>query len=302
MVSKSKNVFLKNVFCLFSFYQCSGFSVFPGIIQILTKKTKLLKLIFPSFVRILWVSSEFFPSAAPWYCLEIEVFFDKKNVLGGGGAFLTPDSRIPNSSFDTKSFQVLTSNFLFFSAPIVVARGFLPRFSAYTLFAKRTRVKLLESNPDLDFATLSKEIGDLWAIMSTTEKSNWKKKHARLMKQLLPKGPKLVKHIAHHQAVGLPMRSPILVSGHHNSAVHQPIVAAAHLKLLGESLSVIGQRLTEHNGQIAVSGSLSVLLDALLCAMGPLMCLTKQVPEMNVLPQDKMAKILDNVAYIMPGL
>ena len=30
--------------------------------------------------------------------------------------------------------------------------------------------------------------------------------------------------------------------------------------LLGESLSVIGQRLTEHKGQIAVSGSLSVLL------------------------------------------
>ena len=57
----------------------------------------------------------------------------------------------------------------------------------------------------------------------------------------------------------------------------EPIDAAAHLKLLGESLSVIGQRLTEHKGQIAVSGSLSVLLDSLLCAMGPLVCLTKQV-------------------------
>jgi len=83
----------------------------------------------------------------------------------------------------------------------------------------------------------------------------------------------------------------------------EPIDSAAHLKLLGESLSVIGQRLTEHKGQIAVSGSLSVLLDSLLCAMGPLVCLTKQVPELNqAVSQEKLSKILDNIAYIMPGL
>ena len=81
------------------------------------------------------------------------------------------------------------------------------------------------------------------------------------------------------------------------------IDAAAHLKLLGESLSVIGQRLTAHKGQIAVSGSLSVLLDSMLCAMGPLLCLTKQVPELkNAIPQDKLNRTLDNIAYIMPGL
>ena len=83
----------------------------------------------------------------------------------------------------------------------------------------------------------------------------------------------------------------------------EPIDAAAHLKLLGESLSVIGQRLTEHKGQIAVSGSLSVLLDSLLCAMGPLVCLTQQVPELQgAVPQEKLNKILDNIAYVMPGL
>lgn len=82
-----------------------------------------------------------------------------------------------------------------------------------------------------------------------------------------------------------------------------PIDAAAHLKLLGESLSVIGQRLTQHKGQIAVAGSLSVLLDSLLCAMGPLLCCTKQVPQLNqAVPRDQLNKILDNIAYIMPGL
>lgn len=51
-----------------------------------------------------------------------------------------------------------------------------------------------------------------------------------------------------------------------------------------------------------MSGSLSVLLDSLLCAMGPLMCMTQQVPELNVVPQEKLNRILDNIAYIMPGL
>ena len=33
--------------------------------------------------------------------------------------------------------------------------------------------------------------------------------------------------------------------------------------------------------QIAVAGSLSVLLDSLVCAMGPLVCLARNVPGMN---------------------
>ncbi|XP_017773201.1 PREDICTED: uncharacterized protein LOC108560250 isoform X2 [Nicrophorus vespilloides] len=83
-----------------------------------------------------------------------------------------------------------------------------------------------------------------------------------------------------------------------------PIDVAAHLKLLGESLAIIGHRLKEHEGQIAVSGSLSVLLDSLLCALGPLLCLTQQVPELqeNCCTPEKLNSILDNVAFIMPGL
>ena len=77
---------------------------------------------------------------------------------------------------------------------------------------------------------------------------------------------------------------------------------AAHLALLGESLSIIGERLREHEGQIAVSGSLSVLLDSLLCSLGPLVCLTQHLPELNGAHPDTLSSILDNVAYIMPGL
>ena len=77
---------------------------------------------------------------------------------------------------------------------------------------------------------------------------------------------------------------------------------AAHLTLLGESLQVIGGRLHEHEGQIAVSGSMSVLLDSLLCAMGPLVCLTKMVPQLNGAKKETLNQILENVAFIMPGL
>eukprot|EP00099_Drosophila_melanogaster_P006681 NP_001259308.1 uncharacterized protein Dmel_CG4617, isoform C [Drosophila melanogaster] len=82
------------------------------------------------------------------------------------------------------------------------------------------------------------------------------------------------------------------------------IDAAAHLKLLGESLTVIGERLKKHNGYVALSGSLSVLLDSLLCAMGPLLCMTTQIPGMenNVQLSKNLADTLDNIAYVMPGL
>lgn len=38
-------------------------------------------------------------------------------------------------------------------------------------------------------------------------------------------------------------------------------------------------------GMVAVSGSLSVLLDSIICALGPLACLTTQLPELNGCPK-----------------
>nr|XP_033785461.1 HMG domain-containing protein 4 isoform X2 [Geotrypetes seraphini] len=81
-----------------------------------------------------------------------------------------------------------------------------------------------------------------------------------------------------------------------------PIDVAAHLQLLGESLSLIGHRLQETEGMVAVSGSLSVLLDSIICALGPLACLTAQVPQLNGCPKQVLSNTLDNIAYIMPGL
>ena len=53
---------------------------------------------------------------------------------------------------------------------------------------------------------------------------------------------------------------------------------------------------------MAVQGGLSVLLDSLICACGPLMCLTQQLHELNGCDRLTHVKTLDNIAYIMPGL
>jgi len=225
------------------------------------------------------------------------------------------------------------------------------RFTAYMLWAKHVRQEILRQNPEMDFATVSRRLGELWATVPSTEKYNWKRRARRLAARgLTAKGvlagpgkvgvniktgsaavaaavggggtavgggaavgrgraqlpSQLVQQVARpqRQAPPLPpsLSDQLCQAGAFKVVGTEPIDVAAHLKLLGESLSVIGERLTEHEGQIAVSGSLSVLLDSMLCAMGPLMCLTQKVPELNGSNPETLNKILDNVAYIMPGL
>ncbi|XP_035493030.1 uncharacterized protein LOC118312497 isoform X3 [Scophthalmus maximus] len=81
-----------------------------------------------------------------------------------------------------------------------------------------------------------------------------------------------------------------------------PVCAAAHLHLLGESLSLIGHHLQQTDKMVCVSSSLSLLLDSLLCALAPITCLTAQIPELRSCTQHTLASTLENIAYVMPGL
>lgn len=45
-------------------------------------------------------------------------------------------------------------------------------------------------------------------------------------------------------------------------------------------------------GMVAVSGSLSVLLDSILCALGPLTCLTAQIPQLNGCPRNVLVQYI----------
>lgn len=215
------------------------------------------------------------------------------------------------------------------------------RLTAYTMWCNTVRNKVLSENQGMDFAQLSRRLGEIWQGLPAKAKMAWKRKAKREARKLLGKGllistskgggGVITTTIPSSQA----MAAAAAAANAANTAAHapppqqvapstqpvkavpvlreepastkqafgiEPIDVSAHLKLVGESLSIIGMRLQEHRGLIAVQGSLSVLLDSMLCALGPLMCLTTQIPEMNGCSSETHSRTLDNVAFFMPGL
>lgn len=197
--------------------------------------------------------------------------------------------------------------------------------TAYMLFCNTHRPTIVNENPGIEFAAISKKLGEMWQTLSNKQKLAWRRKaQRRTMKKESSmistgknpsqlgqfsvsqgSGPQGEGHPGPRVTVQRSPRSggeeaPLGPSEDHYSI--EPIDVAAHLKLLGESLSIIGMRLQEHKGMIAVQGSLSVLLDSFVCACGPLLCLTQQVPGLDGCSPLTHAHTLDSVAYVMPGL
>ena len=110
-----------------------------------------------------------------------------------------------------------------------------PQVTAYSLWAQETRATVLASEPGLDPALVRQRLTDLWASVPSQEKFSWKRKARSGLRSISEPQPSLRTREAEPQ---------------------QTLDMAAHLTLLGESLTVIGGRLREHEGQIAVSGSL----------------------------------------------
>uniref|UniRef100_UPI00398E7672 HMG domain-containing protein 4a isoform X2 n=1 Tax=Pristiophorus japonicus TaxID=55135 RepID=UPI00398E7672 len=200
--------------------------------------------------------------------------------------------------------------------------------SAYQLFCKEYRINIVAEHPGIDFGELSKKLAEVWKQLPDKEKQVWKQKcqylqhkqnkaEAMTVKRKLtdPLEETTTKQKGRQSSSSLGMAVPHKKSSHlvvYGASSHScspvkmpeadPIDVAAHLQLLGESLSLIGHRLQETEGMVAVSGSLSVLLDSIICALGPLTCLTSQVDRLNGCPKEVLAHTLDNIAYIMPGL
>lgn len=138
----------------------------------------------------------------------------------------------------------------------------------------------LSLNADHDFATISRKLGEMWANVPSNEKYNWRRRAKRLAakgKERIESGTpakvstSTTKFINHSSAVvaASPSRSmrnqgkvgittlveikpmvggslvPGLCSGVKISGT-SPVDVAAHLKLLGDSLTTIGERLKEH--------------------------------------------------------
>lgn len=54
------------------------------------------------------------------------------------------------------------------------------RYTAYMLWAKETRASIQNSNPELDFASISKKLGEMWGNVPANMKYNWKRRAKRL--------------------------------------------------------------------------------------------------------------------------
>ncbi|XP_021241981.1 HMG domain-containing protein 4 [Numida meleagris] len=190
--------------------------------------------------------------------------------------------------------------------------------SAYQVFCKEYRTNIVSEHPGIDFGDLSKKLAEVWKQLPDKDKLIWKQKAQYLQHKQNKAEATTVKRKASSSdgapkikasppgAISPHKKSPtstvVLPSSPAKAPETEPIDVAAHLQLLGESLSLIGHRLQETEGMVAVSGSLSVLLDSILCALGPLACLTTQLPELNGCPKHVLSNTLDNIAYIMPGL
>lgn len=187
-------------------------------------------------------------------------------------------------------------------------------YTAYMLWCSVQRAKVVAQNPGIDFAQISKRLGDMWQTVPEKEKMTLRRKARRMAKKgssLIKTGLAFKDEISAVETSYRKMLFNVKPSKMKVHAVDEPTLkvtsvdhvdVAAHLKLLGESLATIGARLQEHKGNIAVQGSLSVLLDSLLCTLGPLMCLTNQVPQLNGCSEDVHRGTLENIAYIMPGV
>ncbi|XP_069961431.1 uncharacterized protein [Cherax quadricarinatus] len=54
------------------------------------------------------------------------------------------------------------------------------RFTAYMLWAREIRPGIICANPNMDFSAVNKRLGELWALVPTTQKYNWKRRAKRL--------------------------------------------------------------------------------------------------------------------------
>ncbi|XP_007952174.1 HMG domain-containing protein 4 [Orycteropus afer afer] len=200
-------------------------------------------------------------------------------------------------------------------------RGEKPKkknMSAYQVFCKEYRVTIVADHPGIDFGELSKKLAEVWKQLPEKDKLIWKQKAQYLQHKQNKAEATTVKRKASSSEGSMrvkasstgvlspqkksPPSTVLLPTSPAKAPETEPIDVAAHLQLLGESLSLIGHRLQETEGMVAVSGSLSVLLDSIICALGPLACLTTQLPELNGCPKQVLSNTLDNIAYIMPGL
>lgn len=185
-----------------------------------------------------------------------------------------------------------------------------PSITAYTLFSKENRARVQKSSPNLDFANLSRKLGKIWQSLPKKEKEVWRRRAQKISQSENEDfSPKVPPKEETPVLTSTPMVRHGMRTAPSSRSLQPPptrrkesevVNLASHLKLLGTSLSTISQKL-DHNPSLPVAGSLSVLLDSTLCAIAPLICLSRLV-EPDSLSKEVQDQMMDNISYFMPGV
>lgn len=192
-----------------------------------------------------------------------------------------------------------------------------PAITGYTLWTKENRVKIQQENPEMDFPAVSRRLGEIWRSVSNNEKLHWKVKAQKLAGKMSSTGPvtpepPLAPALSIPPAVRQPspkqkaQLSPApqlteLTNSVENKMKNIPMTVATHLRVLGESMSSIGHKLSQSDSQ-NLANPLSDLLDSFLCSLNSLMFLTCVDPKLNGCPVSTHLRAMENISYIMPGV
>lgn len=200
--------------------------------------------------------------------------------------------------------------------------------NAYTLWSSLNRRIISATNKNLQRQDISRKVVEEWNALPPEEKKFWARKAKELSQRIqshsFSSGSDAGMSVVSHQLpedsncdIGLKpdsqMKEHVLSCALPKNTRKKkceeehvlgiaPVDTAAHLKLLGDSLMGIGQKILQERIEPSATGAYCVLLDSLLCSIGPLLCLTREIPGLEQLPGDSFAKTLDHIAYFMPGL
>lgn len=207
-----------------------------------------------------------------------------------------------------------------------------PTISAYVLWCKENRSQIQSTYPELDFANLSKKMGEIWHTLPQTEKATWFRKAHVIAKQgynfcpvtngpnsnsfydvddLKPKIvsgnltlPITVDTLQLYDESFSKNETDVVYENEPHKLGTELIDIQAYLSILGDSLMTIGsyiQRGIKYNSDIDYSlmAALSTFLDSILVAMSTLIGLLTTIPQLQI-NKDNVGKLMENISYFMP--
>lgn len=96
----------------------------------------------------------------------------------------------------------------------------LSKITAYTLFARENRSRIQQSYPQLDFANVSKRLGEIWQALPQREKMQWKRKAQK--QKSLNTVPVSAQQTVKQTKLGRPTNAARAAAGKFVSVRHNP--------------------------------------------------------------------------------